>query len=40
MCLDNAGTGGGVEWGGAEAGAGAREEGQLVLASEIPSRRE
>jgi hypothetical protein len=34
------GHGGGVEWGGGGAGARAREEGQLVLASEIPSRRE
>jgi hypothetical protein len=42
MCLDDAGTGGGVEWGGGRAGAGAgsREEGHLVLAGEIPSRRE
>jgi hypothetical protein len=38
MCLDDAGTGGGTKWGGG--GAGAREEVQLVLASEIPSGRE
>jgi hypothetical protein len=40
MCLDDVGTGGGTEWGEVGARARTREEGQLVPASEMSSRRE
>lgn len=40
MCLDDVGMGGGAEWGGVGVRARTREEGQLVPASEMSSRRE
>jgi hypothetical protein len=40
VCLDDVGTGGGAKLGGVGARVGTREEGQLIPASEMSSRRE